>query len=432
MDKIDVALDLIKFNKTREKWNADLSDPKTSQLVYTLMNDIEFFQIMDAELLENVLESIFVDLGFINKEDFTREDATIFVNQIKRNLEINVKDYFVLIPVLGAHLSETIEISGELAVIAGDRNNKIGDIARLTGYNIQLIDDNLQHTERSRSKFFLHHPLILLKVRHQFGTVLNNSEFLGFYLMNFIKLIYWSYVYPGYKKKGILEGFKTIEEVESDKIKNVNRHVVVLGESNWGHRPISFDYDFKYSLDWLNDEKFSVIFLSLINLVDLKKIPTEIGSMFLRAIRMFNNSIRSGSNSSNRFYDIEADMILMLTIAAETVLLKSQEERSKQKKVRGRLMRLTNLYDINYKEEHIRDLINQMYRVRSGYVHEGIYQGYSEISSPEKDIEIYRKIIGRILCDANDHTENVLNISENSREPEKEIWNKIVSNNLTD
>ena len=95
-------------------------------------------------------------------------------------------------------------------------------------------------------------------------------------------------------------------------------------------------------------------------------------------------------------------------------------------------MRLTNYEDLNYNEDQIRDLINQMYRVRSGYVHEGMYHGHSEISSPENDIETYRKLVGRVLCDANEHTESVLNLSEKLDEPIKEVWLKLVSNNLNE
>nr|WP_261800534.1 HEPN domain-containing protein [Paenibacillus sp. PAMC21692] len=408
--------DLVQLNKQRNEWNNWLDDEATWKFVYSLTEEERFKEIMDYELSADFLPFIFQQFNIQSNDVNHIEVFSDLMDLLYRNLKINVSDDWIMIPLIDAELGKSIEINKSAFVIAGDRADKINEISHLVGIDSKELTTRTEHTENSRSPDFLHDPLLMLKTTHQQQIVQRSAESIAFYAVNFLNVLYWGHIFPKFTAS-------RFNVLNLHKKRHINQHLVIqnINGSRWGHRPIQFDYSCKFELDWLNDDVMKERFGQLMRLNHINFKHNELSERFLRGIRFFVRAIYTKNN--NRFFDMEADRILLLNIATECVLLQQNEE-LKSAKLKRRLARLGDLEDLRLKDR--KDIIYRMTGLRGGYVHEGVLL-YEVNNSSRNDKDLmtdlnnYCRMVARFLSKAYVLTEES-NISASENHKDIEEW----------
>jgi len=119
---------------------------------------------------------------------------------------------------------------------------------------------------------------------------------------------------------------------------------------------------------------------------------------------------------------MEADRILLLNIATESVLLKQNED-GKSSGIRKRLAALGDVENLKIKDR--KDIIYRMTGLRGGYVHEGVL--LNEVSNSTRngedlmtDLNNYSRMLARFLSKAYVLTEemklNAIKLNKNIEE----------------
>jgi len=407
--------ELVQLNKQRNEWGSWLDDEVTWKFVSSLNEEERFKTIMDPELAADFLPGIFKAFN-IKSDDVNHIDIfPEFINLLYQNLKINVSDDWVIIPLIDAELEKSIEINENAFVIAGERLDRINEISELIGIDSNELANRIEHTETSRSPDFLRDPLLMLKITHQQQIVQRSAENIAFDAVNFLNILYWAHIFPKY-------AISDFNRLFSRRKRQINKHLVIqnINGARWGHRPIQFNYSCKFGLNWLNDNVMKERFGQLMKLNDINTVHNELSERFLRGIRFFVRAIYT--KNSNRYFDMEADRILLLNIATESVLLKQNED-GKSSGIRKRLAALGDVENLKIKDR--KDIIYRMTGLRGGYVHEGVL--LNEVSNSTRngedlmtDLNNYSRMLARFLSKAYVLTEemklNAIKLNKNIEE----------------
>jgi len=416
MSITEELISLFEINKQRNEWDNWLDDEATWKFIKVVAADPSFKNMMDLELAASFLPRLFDDFGFSSKESIGENEAKEFIQLLNKNMLINMSDYWIVLPLLNADAAQSIKISDDISILAGKRDEKLDKLSRIIGLELDETESRFGHTERSRSPDFFKDPLLVIKINHQHRIVHENASALAYYAVNLINVLYWGYVFPNQK----IEGFRRL--FKSERV-HVNQHVVIqtTNGSNWGHGPLNFEYNCNFNLDWLNEEIHAKRLSDLMVLIDFYYEQDGLSDRFLRGIRFFVRGINV--KSGNRYFDAESDSILLLNIASECVLIKSQEERNKTRKIKGRLSKLGDIEEVGIEERRL--IIERMSNLRGSYVHEGLSKNAnSYLDGEEKltELEAYKKIVGRFLCGAFDLTEKCRAQAVAEGKDVEEVW----------
>lgn len=184
------VLFLLRYNHTRENWNCGLEDKETWKVVTAIAQHNEFSEIIDIEDTEGWLVDIFKWLNFKDKYMFELDDALTVLELLKKNLEINMNDYWVVFPLMNATLNDTICLDESIYIIGGDKEHKLNQLKQVTNIPLQELDSRFEHTMRSRSPVFLSHPIIAIKIRHQYSSVSRIASDCAFYAISLLNVMY--------------------------------------------------------------------------------------------------------------------------------------------------------------------------------------------------------------------------------------------------
>ncbi|CAM3275759.1 hypothetical protein HP548_12595 [Paenibacillus taichungensis] len=409
-------ISLFRINKQRNEWGNWLDDEATWRFINAVGSDSAFIDTMDLELAADFLPILFQDFEFSSKESIGESEANNFLQLLNKNMLINMSDYWIVIPLLNAEATESIEISDNISIVVGEREEKMRALSQIMGLELREVISRFVHTEKSRSTDFFKDPLLVIKINHQRRIVHENAVEIAYYTINFINVLYWGYIAPTHKagnSKYFLRGER----------KQVNQHVVIqcVNDSNWGHRPLNFEYNCQFNLDWLNGNAYGSKLASLMNLISFSYEQNGLTNRFLRGIRFFVRGINV--RSGHRFFDAESDAILLLNIASECVLIKSQKERNKSRKIKGRLSKLGNIEEVSIESRKL--IIEHMINLRGSYVHEGHSNNvdpYMDGKEKLTELEAYKKIVGRFLSDAFELTEKCRSQAVLDGKDIEEIW----------
>ncbi|MBL7086775.1 MAG: hypothetical protein ISS28_06740 [Candidatus Cloacimonetes bacterium] len=413
------TLELIKINQERSEWSSWLDDESTYNYVREISKNNKFSSIFDEELIAGFIPRIFYKLNFETKEDFNNKDCEKFINLLYDNVKINVKDFFIILPLNKASISENIFINPNTFIIEGDRNYKISYIANIVGVEFDEMDDRLSHTEKTRSPNFFDNPILIHKITHQYNIVNRFSTHYSFYSTLLINLIYFSKIYPS-NQNNILDQSYNSRHFEN------NSHVVVQCKNqNWVHNPLRFDYKCDFNLDWIKDQENKNLFNKLIKLLSPDPIQVNLNKRFLRALRFFNKGINV--NKLGNTIECESDAIFYFNISIECMLLKANE-RYKSRKIKTRVPKL--LDDIDFESSYINEVLNSVITARGDYVHQGKHYVNPCYSTLVFDIENtvsdefadFRKIVASLLSKSYNFLE-ICNyeVSDDNQDLE-EIW----------
>ncbi|MCK8489253.1 HEPN domain-containing protein [Paenibacillus sp. MBLB2552] len=399
MPLIEELISLFEINKQRKKWDNWLDDEATWRFINAVGSDPSFINTIDSELAAEFLPILFNDFEFPSKESLEASEANSFLQLLSKNMLSNMSDYWIVLPLLNAEATQSIKISDDISILAGNREEKFGELTQIIGLEMHEAESRFVHTEKSRSPDFFKDPLLVIKINHQHRIVHENAVAIAYYAVNFINVLYWGYVPPTHK-------IKSFKLLLNGKREHVNQHIMIqsVNGSNWGHRPLNFEYNCHFNLDWLNDKVHGKRLLDLMSLISFVYEQNGLTDRFLRGIRFFVRGINV--KSGNRFFDAESDAILLMNIASECVLIKSQEERNKSRKIKGRLSKLGNIEEVDI--ESRKRIIERMSNLRGSYVHEGLYNNVNSFLDGEEklsELEAYKKIVARFLCGAFELTE---------------------------
>jgi hypothetical protein len=418
---ITKTIDFFKLNKSRKKWDSWLDDEPTFNFVNILSKHPQFQYKFDFEFVAELLYDMFNHLDLPNKTFYSTDDAEQFLNLLLKNLDINITDYWVILPLNHSIISEKIEVNKDICVIGGTREEKIDYLCHIIGINKHDGYQRFSHTETSRSPNFFSYPLLVIKIKHLANFVYQNSTILAYYAVNFLNLLYWAYVHPQHR----IPRFKLTQKTAKEEI---NQHLVIQtkNQSNWRHRPLDFVYTCPFNIDWLDDEAIKKKYIDLLSLVLSSKYDNELTLRFLRAVRFFTRSI--SINTNNQYFENYSDSILYLNIAAECVLLKNGEK-YKTKKITRRLTHFVQSDDFDRKE--CLRIIKKMCKARGEYVHEGVHyfeSAFDEKTHQKTELEFFKTISARFLSEAFNLVNKCIKESAITNRRITEVWFELLNN----
>lgn len=413
MNLVKETLKLFKLNKKRDKWDSWLDDKYTWEYVKAIESSEKFKDIFEWEFVADFLSYVFYELEIPGQDSYDTKDAKEYIELLYRCLILNITDNFIIVPLEKTEISSMVNIDNSVFIINGNKEKKINELSRIIGLSEKESFFRFNHTEQSRSPNFFKYPLLVIKIKDYHDTVCKRADEIVFYAFNFLYVLYYAFVYPKNQKKEKLIFKKWEEEIP-------NRHIVIqTSGENWNHRPLVSQHNFHFDLDWLNKKEYQNNFLDLLKLLDFRLYRDDLTKRFFRAIRFFIRSLTVEN------FEGLSDSILYLNIAAECLLLKSQEERNKSRKVKGRLSRHGDLDELNTQDR--KSIIEKMIKARGKYVHEGA--GYKEFRDNDhknetklSEVDLFKKILAKLLSKSFIEIERCLNESKRLEKPLEDIW----------
>lgn len=421
------VLFLLEYNHNRESWSCGLEDKETWKVITAIAQHSEFSEIIDIEDTEGWLIDIFKMLNFRDKNTFELDDGLTVLELLKKNLEINMGDYWVVFPLVNANLDDTICLNESIYIIGGDKEHKLNQLAQVTNFPFMELDSRFEHTMRSRSTIFLSHPIIAIKIRHQYSSVSRIASDSAFYAISLLNVIYRAYIYPSYENTQISFVRWLIKKRNINDYGKLNKHISIHGEKNWSHIPINFSYYCNFDLEWLKNEKYMKRFVNLYSWSQETNDVNELKERFLRAIKFFMKAINFGKESN--LLDSESDSVLYINIAAEVMLLKKNENKhTRKKKLTFLLEHLVTLEGIDQTS-----VIDKVCKSRNEFVHDGLdyienYFYRNEIDPSEKeakgktDLEVFIKIIAILISKGDFFIQYATRYKKHSNFTAKESW----------
>ncbi|HDR4868746.1 TPA: hypothetical protein QCR55_005231 [Bacillus cereus] len=369
------------------KWDVDMhSDKPLKTLLEKIYEHPRFSAIFEVEIAESIINSYLEDIHIQQQTNYGDQDADQFLEYIYENLYINIKERWIIFPLKGAFLSKTVKYK-DFIFISGDRNEKLNTLKKIFKVSLNETKTRMQHIER-KSSSFLQHPLVAIRVKHQYSYVFYRARHIGLYTNSILHAIYWGNVYPKYK----LPLFSNIHQ---------NEHINILltcgtTEYEFNNAPLNFNANCFINLDWLLEKKY-IKLLDLIYQEMVMKTHNPVSQKFLNGINFFKRAIEV--ENSNDITQGLGTPLLLLTIASENILLKHKD--SKRDRLRVLFPCLVN-WDVMDKNE-FSSLISQIYTWRSEFVHAGIelYKDYNEDFSSGPNTKQYinfKVAVSKLLC----------------------------------
>lgn len=425
---------LLKYNYNRGNWNCGLEDKETWKAIAAIAQHNGFSEIIDIEDTAGWLIDIFKWLNFQDKNIFELDDAFTVLDLLKRNLEINMNDYWVVFPLVNATLNDTFCIDESIYIIGGDKEHKLNQLKQITDISFHELDSRFEHTMKSRSPIFLSHPIIAVKIRHQYSRVNRIASDCAFYAVSLLNVMYRAYIYPNYENSEITFVFRQF--IDNGNVNNYdksNRHIAIHGKKNWTHIPINFRYNCSFDLEWLKNKEHMERFVNLYSWSQETNDVNKLKERFLRALKFFMKSINFGKESNS--LDSESDSVLYINIAAEVMLLKKNEDKhTRKRKLTFLLNHLVTLGGIDQASA-----IDKVCKSRNEFVHDGLdyiddYFYRNKVDPFEKetkgktDLEVFIRIIAILISKADYYIQYAIENKKHSNFNAKESWFNLLAN----
>lgn len=361
------------YMKRSERDTLDLDDR-----VYMNLLDAVYKKVKDNELFCYDIMCSCVDrfLAEDYKCDNLNEGR---VEELLKNIidtfELNKKTHYLLIPFNGGRLEKDIYF-GNYSFIIGNEDKKIHKIADLTGYDQFELKTFIEHTKRSRSKHFMEHPLLVLKIENVNSNVYYNSAYLAKLSFMVLKLMIYS-----------TETENTLFNLVANHYED-NYHVAIIGDENWqyGHGNWHNLINFKYSLDFMESKENQRLFLKLMDSFAFSNDKNDLYHKFLNALELFEKSLEQEEN-----YKETTLSYMLLFAAAESLLTEGKNE----KKLRLSVIwpRLVSISKSECTSKELGALIREKYDLRNEFVHAG------SVIKPDEgcDLRILHQMLAKLI-----------------------------------
>ncbi|WKA53430.1 hypothetical protein [Planococcus shixiaomingii] len=409
---------------TKRKGHCDLSyieDKPLKNLLEKLAVHPHFNDVFEVEIAENLICSCLYTVMSQGKISFNNSDAIQFLNDLYESLKVNVNEYWIIFPLKGASLTQTIRYK-DFVFITGDSDEKINVLTRLGKTTRNKAVERATHTRISRSEHFFLHPLLAIRINHQNNYVRNVAKRFSFYSNSILQAIYWGKVHPKYEPSLIHNGFG---------IDNAN-HLLIYGkkDSQISHMPADFDTTCKLDLDFLNEPTYIKLFSAIFDELMYKGGSGEriIVNKFLNGFKFLKNAI--DLERKRQLYQGLSIPLLLLTTASESILLKREDQkRSRLSVLYSRLVKMDNLLNTE-----IAEILHKIYGWRSEFVHGGteIHKDFNEDFSDGVTTNTYinyKKFLANLLS----KTVYFISLVERRSQGQtmyskEEIWYKYLNN----
>lgn len=413
------AMALLYYCKRKGDCDLSLTDDRPLiNLLEKVSEHSQFKEIFEVEIAEHIVCSYLDTVMSQGKNSFDTDDADEFLNNLYLQLKQNICEHWIIFPLKGAYLTETIRFK-DFVFISGDIEEKTDVLRRLGKTSKSKAITRVNHTSTSKSEHFFEHPLLAIRVRHQYGYVSNIARRFSFYANSILHALYWGKIHPNYELP-LLHNQYGIEDAN---------HLLIYANEDWRikHLPACFNTNCKLNLDFLKEKTYIRLFSAIFNVL-MHSRSGNLSIKFLHGLKFLKKSI--DLESKEDIFQGLSISLLLLTTASESILLKREDaKRDRLSVLYSRLVNLDNLTNIE-----IANLLNKIYGWRSEFVHGGteIYRDYNDDFSDgitTNTYITYKKILSHLLTNTVYFISLVERRSQHSTILSKEeIWHKYLNN----
>ena len=349
MKKINILYrNLFQYQKRQKKTEIDYDSKSYSHLVnefYELLKqNPEYNQDVVYETIDSFLH---ID---ISSGSITEERGEELMKKIEDRFSSKAV-FYLFIPFNGTFLKSDISF-GNFNFICGTEDEKIEKINAITNIDKSKLEDDLDHTKKSRSHDFLKLPLLILKVEKTHENIHRHASLIAQSIFSVIKLIMCS-------NEIELQGLNRFGEYYYEE----NYHVAYFSEQRLeGHSHWYNLIKCKVELDTFKDIEMQNRLMNYVNHFIFTKIDDELHFKFCNALVLFEKSLDQYENYRDRTLST-----LLLFSAAESLLTEgANEKRLRLSVIWPRIIEVNN---INKKDLSL--LIRDNYMLRNNFVHAG-------------------------------------------------------------
>lgn len=360
------------FMRTKNRSVLDMDDQVYINLISVLYENVKNNILFCEDIMISCTDRFLNDDYVKNNIDKNRGENLI--QNIIETLELNKKVHYLLIPINGARLSVDIHFAS-FHFINGDEEEKEEKIQHITALDRYKIHDFIEHTQKSRSKDFMMHPILVLQIDNVHSNIYRSASITAQRIFQIIKLMVYKF-----------ETKQDIYELATNCYKD-NYHVAIVGQEDWqfGHGNWWNLIQCKYSLDFLSELNNQNEFVDLANTFVFGKYRDELHYKFSNALELFEKSLEQYEN----YKDITLSMMLLFS-AAESLITEGDNE----KKLRLSVIwpRLVTITDKGQKDLCI--LIRDSYEKRNNFVHAGNLM----YDSKKVEIRVLHQMLAKLIC----------------------------------
>ena len=396
---------LIHYCLRTGNWEPELDSGPIRNVLASLEQNAAIAPLFEMEtafiLLSQHLEVLSSEVGDITD---VPSAALRVLRALAADLGRNIETHWILVPLRHAHLPSTIKTTG-FQFIEGDRADKVDAIRRLSGASLGRAQFAARHMEASRSPGFFDHPLLAIRVRHQFSQVERLARFYALMSTCALLALYWGYGYAGRER-----GMAFMHLMASD-LRSCD-HLMLVGPRhvNWRMQPLKYNLPCRANLSMLETKANRDRFRSLFSDVIRPEGSDLLSARFLRGLRLFGKAL--SVKDEHEVFEGLGLQVLYLMVAAETVLLDGdQEKRCRLIAVLSRLVDVPSAAAVD-----IARAVDSLYRLRSDFVHAGEdqYPSWDEDLRPsgnQQQLLILQQAVARLLSDAPTHLERATQLA---------------------
>jgi hypothetical protein len=410
-----LALDLLYYCSRTGDWQPDYGNEPLNNLINVIRDQPNFKRYFDWELAYDLLTHELAKPSWQVKTLFNDTDAEQFLMTLAKNIEINAANHWIIVPLLQADLQTTITFK-DFAFIGGTKDEKVDTLEKLCRISSKQAIFRGTHTE-SYSPGFFAHPLLAMKVKDQTANVRKVAKRYALWSLCTLHSLYWGYVYPACKRNR----FRNARDELNRSKPCENLSIYAKDDWRWDNLPFTSSPHCSFKLDWLQQVSYQRRFSALFTTVISTPAQDKLTSLFYRSLRFFGRAI-SISQSREEFEGMGITL-LYLMIAAEGLLLNNNyEKRLRLSVLLPRLARYPG-----YTISECTAAIDQVYRLRSDFVHSGTDSYASDPYAVAPDLDLLsegspkepklseemlvRCLIAKLLSDAPYHIGRMRKIS---------------------
>lgn len=402
---LDLYKDLIYYYFNNQKRDMNYDDkPYTNFLsgIHKIVSKSEYY---DSDLMEYVIDNHLSELNEV-PEKF---EVSVIKELIERTIKIfamNAGEHYLIIPIPKARLENIVQFNNYTFIPREwGRSKKIETLCSITDIPLDELEDDVRHTEVSRSPDFMKYNLLVIKIKNQTPFVSYNAELIAKYCIYFLRVIYFSEIHK------ITDSLIRIFRFSYDY--RENSHLSILSKESWRkrHSTLNFETECDFDLDFIAEVKYQEIFLKFVNEFIFNLEIDELSLKFLNSIVLFNRSYEQSNDDSLK--------LLLLITAGESLLTQNKNE--KKLRLTALLSRLVKVE--NSKPYEIAKIIQELYLKRNDFVHAGkkVYLPYKSKEDGLNELNVLRHMIAKTLVNYINVYNDKLNSDENKNRYQKWI-----------
>lgn len=375
------------FNSIINKSELDYSCKPFMNLLQAVWEDVYTSDYSDLDITYFTIVRCISDLEQIPSD--ISSYYSYLVDAVKNSFQKNKGEHFVIIPLHGSGLNKTITFENKkFCLIPTEKNEQIlfKKLSRAMHIKYKACVHMFEHTKRSRSKDFFKHNLLLIKIENQTSHVKLNAITIAVRTIYLIQLLHWAL-------NTTEDSTFSLKKLLIDRLEE-NHHVLIMSNDEWrcGHGyTIKGVPKCKVDLHFFKKKKYQTIFSELFNDFFIEG-GDELTKRFVNSLVLLNRAFQFEEKNDN---DLAT---LLYTTSAEVLLTTGKNE----KRLRFAAT-LSELISIDRKKRtEIAKILDNVYRKRNDFVHEGVLPFYEYCKNEDSDLKVVRIAISKLILKYNE------------------------------